>query len=323
MKSTSILVVLFASLTAAAALSATPATARRTKSSSRPTSESADTTPPRGRRSPATPPAAPYSGVGRSRVSGNDIFAAQNLNDTIGEYTTSGATVNPSFIAPAGLPADAGIVLAVSGGDLFVSDVQAGSILEYDATTGALINPALTSPSLSLWGPGAIAASGDDLYLIASVGGEGPAPSVIEYTTSGATVNPYLVDIAGLSSSSQMAISGGDLFISVGGTIGEYDATTGTAINAALVTGLSDVAGMAVSGGDLFVVEAGNGLPYAGTVGEYDATTGAAINSSLVTGFTGGGGIVVVTPEPSTWVMLAIGAAALHICGVRSRRSQA
>ena len=32
-------------------------------------------------------------------IAGGDIFVANNGNGTIGEYTTSGATVNPSLIS--------------------------------------------------------------------------------------------------------------------------------------------------------------------------------------------------------------------------------
>ena len=71
-----------------------------------------------------------------------------------------------------------------------------------------------------------------------------------------------------------IALSGNDLFVSneFGGTIGEYNATTGAAINASLITGVGEPEGIAVSGSNLFVV---NG--YVDTVGEYSLTnTGAS-----------------------------------------------
>ena len=64
--------------------------------------------------------------------------------------------------------------------------------------------------------------------------------------------------------------------------VGEYDATSGAAINANLVTageGLNRPVGLALSGNNLFVSNFGGT-----TVGEYDATTGAAINASFITG---------------------------------------
>src|SRR6202011_924315 len=50
---------------------------------------------------------------------------------------------------------------------------------------------------------------------------------------------------------------------SQGGTIGEYDATTGAAINPSLVSGLNSPFGIAVSGANLYVANTGSG-----TVGE-------------------------------------------------------
>jgi hypothetical protein len=63
-----------------------------------------------------------------------------------------------------------------------------------------------------------------------------------------------------------------------GNSVGEYDATTGAAINEALITGLNDPLSIAIYGSDLFIV---NGTT--GVIGEYDATTGAPINPSLIT----------------------------------------
>jgi hypothetical protein len=63
------------------------------------------------------------------------------------------------------------------------------------------------------------------------------------------------------------------------GTVSEYDATTGAAINANFITGLDVPSGLAVKGNTLFVANQGNG-----TVGVYNATTGAAINANFITG---------------------------------------
>ena len=67
-------------------------------------------------------------------------------------------------------------------------------------------------------------------------------------------------------------------------TIGEYDATTGVAINASLVSGLHGPWGIAVSGSHLFVVNYYSGSSGPGSIAEYDAITGAPINTALVTG---------------------------------------
>ena len=62
------------------------------------------------------------------------------------------------------------------------------------------------------------------------------------------------------------------------GVVGEYDATTGAAINASFITGLRNPFGLAVLGNTLFVANFSSG-----TVGKYDATTGAAISPSFIT----------------------------------------
>jgi uncharacterized repeat protein (TIGR01451 family) len=94
--------------------------------------------------------------------------------------------------------------------------------------------------------------------------------------------------VTGLDDPSAVVVSGGDLFVVNGNTIGQYNATTGATINASLVTGLVYAAEIAVSGGDLFVTN-----NQVGTIGEYNATTGATINASLVSGLTNPGAIAV------------------------------
>src|ERR1017187_1279308 len=71
---------------------------------------------------------------------GQDIFVANVASGTIGEYTTSGATVNASLVS--GLSNPSGI--AVSGSDLFVANQGSGTIGEY-TTTGATVNASLVS----------------------------------------------------------------------------------------------------------------------------------------------------------------------------------
>jgi len=70
-----------------------------------------------------------------------------------------------------------------------------------------------------------------------------------------------------------------------GGSVGEYDATTGVATNANFITGLHAPYALAVSGNNLYVLGA-NGGP----VSEYNATTGAGINTNLITGSSNIGG---------------------------------
>ena len=72
------------------------------------------------------------------------------------------------------------------------------------------------------------------------------------------------------------------------GTIGVYNATSGTALNASLVSGLAGPDGIAVSGSNIYVANY-NG----GTIGVYNATSGAAVNASLVSGLARPNGIAV------------------------------
>jgi hypothetical protein len=72
-------------------------------------------------------------------LSGTDLFVLNAGNNTVGEYTTSGQTVNASLIS--GFTPSA---LAVSGGYLFVVNQTNGTIGEY-TTSGATINASLVT----------------------------------------------------------------------------------------------------------------------------------------------------------------------------------
>jgi hypothetical protein len=160
-----------------------------------------------------------------SAARADTIYVTNFSSGTVGEYTTSGATVNPSLIS--GLNHPGGIV--VSGSNLFVvAGIFGGTIGEY-TTSGATVNPSLI-PGLNM--PGSIAVSGSDLFVMNSGGG-----TIGEYTTSGATVNASLV--SGLNRPVGIAVDGSDLFVvnHGSGTIGEYT-TSGAPVNASLVSGL-------------------------------------------------------------------------------------
>jgi hypothetical protein len=130
------------------------------------------------------------------------IFVAQNGGcpsctlypggtGTVGEYTTSGATVNALLISNLVSP----IGIAVAGSDLFVANNGAEWVGEY-TTSGATVNASLIS---GLIGPAFIAVAGSDLFVVNDAPG-----TVGEYTTSGATVNASL--ISGLSGPSGIAV---------------------------------------------------------------------------------------------------------------------
>jgi hypothetical protein len=118
-------------------------------------------------------------------VSGGNLFVTSlnnGTNGTIGEYTTSGATVNPALVS--GLNSPLGI--SVSEGNLLfvVTNVNNGTIGKY-TTSGATVNPALVS---GLRNPAGIAMSEGNLFVAEFYGN-----TIGEYTTSGATVNAALV----------------------------------------------------------------------------------------------------------------------------------
>ena len=113
-------------------------------------------------------------------MSGGNIFVANWGNGTIGEYTTTGATVNAALVSGLNNPWG----LAVSGGNIFVANWGNGTIGEY-TTTGATVNALLVS---GLNKPTGIAVSGG--YIFVANNGAG---AIGEYTTAGATVNASLV----------------------------------------------------------------------------------------------------------------------------------
>jgi hypothetical protein len=316
MKSRSVLVVVCASFLAVAGISATQPTARAGEIFV--TNPGANTVGAYDSTTGATINSALISGLNYPQsiaVSDGNLFVLNQNSGSIGEYTTSGAVVNAALITGLGINVAQGIT--VSGGDLFVvksagqdqhSGLDKGVISEY-TTAGATVNTSLVTLVDNVNGAGfdpvSIAASGSNLYVVNEIG------TVGEYTTSGATVNATLVTER-YNSAEGVAVSGGSLFLTgiFPSAISQYDSTTGSAINVSLVTSgfssdpFSGPFGIAVSGNDIFVA---NGD---GTIGEF-TTSGATVNASLVTGADGLFGIAVATPEPSTWVMLAVGAATL------------
>jgi hypothetical protein len=278
--------------------------------------------------------------LGTTHGQGQIYVVNQFSNGTIGEYdATTGATINASLVSGLNYPYS----IALSGGNLLVTDTYRTNISEYDTTTGALLNYSL----VSVVNPRGILVSGGNLFIASYNGFIG------EYdATTGAEINASLVSGLGYGQQGGLALSGGNLFVSnfnnpnVGeydavtgatinaslvpanisgpiglevyggklyvanfyyGTIGEFDATTGAEINASFISGLNRPYGIAIAGGMLYVANFGDGNPSVGTgfIGEYDATTGATINASLVSGIIRPTFLVVV-PPPNTPVGLNV-----------------
>src|SRR5260370_22995615 len=75
------------------------------------------------------------------------IFVTSNVvdgKDTVGEYTTSGATVNAALLSALGFPTG----IAVSGGNLFVASLNNGTIGEYTTSAPSRIPALLSAPSM-------------------------------------------------------------------------------------------------------------------------------------------------------------------------------
>lgn len=137
-------------------------------------------------------------------VSGSSLFVTDWTEARVGMYTTSGGILNANLIASPYLENPAGVSLAVSGSELFVSNVNLGTIgkfgLLYDSSTGKystqVLNDTLIRDSGNPWG---LAVSGSNLFVC-----NAGANTVGEYTTAGATVRASL--IRGLNNPMQLVI---------------------------------------------------------------------------------------------------------------------
>lgn len=200
-----------------------------------------------------------------------DFFVVNSNNATVGEYTTSGVTVNAALLSGLGNPYG----LTGSGSNIFV--VNGSNVGEY-TTSGVTVNASLITGVSNDTG---LAISGSNLFAVN--GGS----TVGKYTTSGATVNAAF--ISGLSTPWGIAVAGSNIYVtnSRSNTIGVYNATTGARVNASLISGLSRPLGIAVSGSNIYVTNFN-----AGTVGVY-TTSGARVNAALISGLTNPLGIAV------------------------------
>ena len=218
-------------------------------------------------------------------VSGSNLFVANHASGTIGEYDiTTGQAVNMTLVSGLGANNPQGIV--VSGSDLFVANLASGTIGEYNAISGATINASLVT---GLSGRFYCCRVWITTVCHKRVQRHGRRIHVGSHAWTLASSTPSFV--SGLNGETcGLAVSGSNLFVvnswQGSGTIGEYDITTGQAVNTALVSGLNNPLGLAVSGSNLFVTNwnyhLGSFGP--GTIGEYDIATGQAVNTALVSG---------------------------------------
>jgi hypothetical protein len=266
------------------------------------------------------------------KLSGGDLYITSN-SGPVGQYNAStGGTINSSFVSGIGYST----AIAFSGSNYDVVGILPSRYVNGYTPSGLAFSDA-PSAAFGAWGAAVL---GNTLYISLLPGDMAGQGTIAEYNaTTGALINANF--ITGLSEPEGITISGNNLYVvnNAGddgphgllanvGSIGEYNATTGAAINASLVPNLYQPVATVVVGNDIYVtsnpdVVGQPGYPNnTGVVGEYDATSGATINASLITGFQDPQGIVYMTPEPATWIMLAIGASALLACGLRKRWPQ-
>jgi hypothetical protein len=128
-------------------------------------------------------------------ISGSDLFVSTENNSTdpntgyVGEYTTSGGTVNAKLITDLNGPDG----LAVSGSDLFVVNNYSAKIGEYTTSGGTVNTALLTGSDPGLDDPTMIAAAGTDLFIVNYTNSETGSNAIAEYTTSGGEVDAFLV----------------------------------------------------------------------------------------------------------------------------------
>ena len=238
-------------------------------------------------------------------LSGNDLFVGEVSPNNVIEYNATTGVQNTNFNISASDP----VGLAVSGLTLYVDNrgnaAGNGSISAYNINTG--VGTTIIS---NLAQPQALASYNGNLYVGLNNGGLTGAGSIEEFDALGDQIGTF--SVTGLSNPEGITFSNGNLYVTDEGstTVGEYNATTGAAINASLITGINNPYGIStLANGNLVIAsESPQGPVY-----EYDPN-GNLLSSSYVTGpgvqyATG----IVATPEPQAWVLLLAGMAALVV----------
>jgi WD40 repeat protein len=204
---------------------------------------------------------------GMARTARAQLYVSQLGILTVSEYNaTTGAAINANLITRLSTPSR----LAVQGNTLFVAN-ESGSVGKYDAATGAAINASFITGMQFF--PQGLAVQ-DNILFVANFG----YGTVGKYDAStGEVIDTYFIT-GGFPTA--LALLGNRLFVlDASASVREYNATTGAAINANLITQLSAPTGLAAQSNTLFVANSGSS-----TVGKYDATTGEAINANFITG---------------------------------------
>jgi len=275
-------------------------------------------------------------------VARGQIFVSDWSSGKVGEWTTSGSSVNSSLIT--GLSEPNGI--AASGGYLYVVNKQANTIGKY-TMSGQVVDASFIT---GLSGPTQLIASGTSLYVMNTSN-----TTIGKYSTAGQTVSSAFITLT-QSFPYSMALSGTSLFVVAqsqgshshsnsfvvqysasngtflgdvipevpGGPPGFYGlaasetslylsfyftngyiseyTTAGSLVNAKLIDNLVGPQNLVLSETDLYVLEIGSNR-----IGQY-TTSGQTVNAALVTGLSDPQNLAVV-PEPSTYAMALAGLA--------------
>ena len=150
--------------------------------------------------------------------------------------------------------------LATDGPDLFAPILDGGSVTEYSSiyTSGRVI-------LVGLSGPNGIAYSGGEIYVTNSNGNIYADPVPAFGTTNVNAAGPFISNDA--SNDPVALVASGSFLYVLNGTAGgspgdssiaEYSLSTGTLMNATLVTGLASPVSFALSGSTFYITETGN-----------------------------------------------------------------
>jgi len=205
---------------------------------------------------------------------------------SVSQYNINGYTNNGLFIS-SGLSYPAGI--AISGNNLYIVNVNTGTIGVYNAYSGSVINADFIG---GLNSPFGIAISDDGTTLYVANGGNNTIGVYDVTGTTSVTINANF--ITGLDNPHGIAISGNYLYVSNynSGTIGVYNVsdTTSVTINANFITGLNGPYDIAISDNYLYVANYNSG-----TIGVYNVsdTTSVTINANFITGLDNPTGIAI------------------------------
>lgn len=163
-----------------------------------------------------------------------NLYVLDYSNLKLRVYTTSGAVVNSSLISFSGTPT---AMTVDASGNVYVTDYYAGTVSLYNSS-GTLVNSSLVTGLVHPYG---VAINSGNLY-VSSTGSSSSASGFIgEYSLGGTAINASLV--TGLAEPYGMAFDNGDLFVANrglyvgGGSIGEYNATTGAPVQSTLISG--------------------------------------------------------------------------------------